>query len=205
MSPEKKSNHKNFHKKQRTSTNMSYNNTFTHEVLRNTAMELKSKIFGYLDANCPETLNSRLNELKMFLDQNKDKKQKSPSSHSKDTNIRSLASFISTQEKNYKNKSQIMKEQDIYDVWTNFMEEYKESLMTQDEAWLKIFEELENFIILHKKRPNKHSSEANEKKLGEWLVKQSGNYKNKKGIMNKDIAFYEKFKIFLDKYSDIIF
>ena len=42
---------------------MSYNNTFTHEVLRNTAMELKSKIFGYLDANCPETLNSRLNEL----------------------------------------------------------------------------------------------------------------------------------------------
>jgi hypothetical protein len=148
---------------------------------------------------------SRLNELKMFLDKNKDKKQKSPSSHSKDTNIRSLASFISTQEKNYKNKSQIMKEQDIYDVWTNFMEEYKESLMTQDEAWLKIFEELENFIILHKKRPNKHSSEANEKKLGEWLVKQSGNYKNKKGIMNKDIAFYEKFKIFLDKYSDIIF
>ncbi len=147
---------------------------------------------------------SRLNDLKMFLDQNKDKKQKSPSSHSKDTNIRSLASFISTQEKNYKNKTQIMKEQDIYDTWTNFLEEYKESLMSQDEIWLKIFEELESFIVLHKKRPNKHSSNSNEKKLGEWLVKQNGNYKNKKGIMNKDIAYYEKFKNFLDKYNDII-
>ena len=138
-----------------------------------------------------------MNDLRFLI--NKDKKQKSLHLI-KDTNIRSLASFISTQEKNYKNKTQIMKEQDIYDTWTNFLEEYKESLMSQDEIWLKIFEELESFIILHKKRPNKHSSNSNEKKLGEWLVKQR---KNKKGIMNKDIAYYEKLK-FLDKYNELL-
>jgi hypothetical protein len=140
----------------------------------------------------------------MFLDQNKDKKQKSPSSHSKDTNIRSLASFISTQEKNYKSKTQIMKEQDIYDVWTNFLEEYKESLMSQDEIWLKALENLKDFIDKYNKRPNKHSTNLNEKKLGEWLIKQTGNYNNKRGVMNKNQICYEHFKDLLDNYKNII-
>jgi hypothetical protein len=42
---------------------MSYHNTFTHQVLRDTALRLKSKIFAYLDTKCQITLNSRINEL----------------------------------------------------------------------------------------------------------------------------------------------
>jgi hypothetical protein len=147
---------------------------------------------------------ARLNELKIFLDQNKDKKQKSPSSTSKDTNIRSLATFISTQEKNYKSKSQIMKEDDVYETWTNFVEEYKDSLMSQEEMWLKALENLKDFMNNHNKRPNKHSTNPNEKKLGEWLVKQTGNYNNKRGVMNKNLVCYEHFKDLLADYSNII-
>ena len=147
---------------------------------------------------------ARLNELKIFLDQNKDKKQKSPSSTSKDTNIRSLASFISTQEKNYKSKTQIMKEEDIYDTWTKFVEEYKDSLMSQEEMWLKTLENLKEFMDKNSKRPNKHSTNPNEKKLGEWLVKQTGNYNNKRGVMNKNLVCYEHFKDLLVEYKNII-
>jgi len=42
---------------------MSYHNTFTHQVLRDTAMRLKSNIFAYLNTECQMTLNSRINEL----------------------------------------------------------------------------------------------------------------------------------------------
>jgi hypothetical protein len=42
---------------------MSYHNIFTHQVLRDTALQLKSKIFAYLDNKCQTTLNSRINEL----------------------------------------------------------------------------------------------------------------------------------------------
>lgn len=147
---------------------------------------------------------ARLNELKVFLDQNKDKKQKSPSSTSKDSNIKSLATFIVTQEKNYKSKSQIMKEEDIYDTWTKFVEEYKDSLMSQEEIWLKTLESLKDFMNKYNKRPNKHSTNPNEKKLGEWLVKQTGNYNNKRGVMNKNLVCYEHFKNLLVEYSNII-
>lgn len=146
---------------------------------------------------------SRLNELKIFLDENKDKKQKTPSSHSKDSNIKSLASFISTQKKNYENKTQIMRDSDIYDTWTNFLEEYKDSLMTEDEVWLKTLNELKNFLTQKNKRPNKNSNDSSEKKLGEWITKQMGNYNNNKGVMNKYPQLNEDFKILLTEFNNI--
>ena len=42
---------------------MSYHYNFSHQVLPDIAMRLKSKIFAYLDTQCEVTLNSRINEL----------------------------------------------------------------------------------------------------------------------------------------------
>ena len=147
---------------------------------------------------------SRLDELRIFLDANKDKKQKTPSSHSKDSNIKSLASFIATQKKNYENRTQIMKESDIYNTWTNFLEEFKDSLMTENEIWLKTLNDLDIFIENNKKRPNKNSNNSVEKKLGEWITKQLGNLKDNKGVMNKYSDLKNNFRLLLEKYNNIL-
>jgi hypothetical protein len=42
---------------------MSYNYTLTHQVIFDTAIRLKSKIFDYFDTRCHITLNSRINEM----------------------------------------------------------------------------------------------------------------------------------------------
>jgi hypothetical protein len=147
---------------------------------------------------------SRLDELRIFLDENKDKKQKTPSSHSKDSNVKSLASFIATQKKNYENRTQIMKESDIYNTWTNFLEEFKDSLMTENEIWLKTLNDLDIFIENNKKRPNKNSNNSAEKKLGEWITKQLGNLKDNKGVMNKYSNLKDDFRLLLEKYNNIL-
>ena len=175
---------------------------YDHENIVNLWDEFNNEYSKYL-LQGKEQWYSRLNDLRIFLDENKDKKQKTPSSHSKDSNIRSLASFIATQKKNYENKTQIMKETDIYDTWSNFLEEYKDSLMTEDEVWLKTLNELKIFLIQKNKRPNKHSIDLNEKKLGEWITKQIANYNNNKGVMNKYPQLNEDFKNLLNEFKNI--
>ena len=176
--------------------------TYDHDNIVSLWNEFNNEYSKYL-LQGKEQWYSRLNELRAFLDENKDKKQKTPSSHSKDSNIKSLASFIGTQKKNYENKTQIMRESDIYDTWTNFLEEYKNSLMTEDEAWLKTLNELKIFLIQKNKRPNKNSTDITEKKLGEWITKQMGNYNNNKGVMNKYPQLNEDFKNLLNEFKNI--
>lgn len=143
----------------------------------------------------------RLNEVKKFLDENKDKKQKTPSSHSKDENIKRLSSFISTQKKNYLNKTQIMKESEIYEAWTNFLEEYKDSLASEDEEWLNKLNKLKLFYEENNKRPNKRSSDKNEKELGEWIGKQIQNSNMKKGLIEKYPYIKPIFEDFCKEYN----
>jgi hypothetical protein len=174
---------------------------YEHQNIVNLWNEFTNEYSIYL-LQGKEQWYSRLNELRIFLDGNKDKKQKTPSSHSKDSNIKSLASFIATQKKNYENKTQIMRESDIYDEWTHFLEKYKDLLITEDEVWLKKFNELKNFMIQKNKRPNKHSNNSNEKKLGIWITKQMSNFNNK-GVMNKYPTLNQDFKNFLNEFKDI--
>lgn len=143
----------------------------------------------------------RLNEVKKFLDENKDKKQKTPSSHSKDENVKRLSSFISTQKKNYLNKTQIMKESEIYEAWTNFLEEYKDSLASEDEEWLNKLNKLKLFYEENNKRPNKRSSDKNEKELGEWIGKQIQNFNMKKGLIEKYPYIKPIFEDFCKEYN----
>jgi hypothetical protein len=49
---------------------------------------------------------------------------KLPSQHSKDTNIKSLGQWISTQKNNYKKIEQIMNNEEIRKEWEAFIEKY---------------------------------------------------------------------------------
>ena len=64
----------------------------------------------------------RFNQVKDYIDKNK----KRPSNCDKNKEIKSLAQWLSNQLINYKKKEQIMKNDEIYNEWTNFMNEYQE-------------------------------------------------------------------------------
>ena len=51
--------------------------------------------------------------------------QKRPSSSDRKTNIKALSVWICTQQSNYKTKSCIMKNKEIYDKWTQFINTQK--------------------------------------------------------------------------------
>ncbi len=137
----------------------------------------------------------RFNEVKEYIDKHK----KKPSSHSKDENIKSLSSFISTQKKNYEAKTQIMSVPEIYNTWTEFLNDYGEYFLEPIDLWKNKLNQLIQFIDSKKKRPNKHSTDVYEKQLGEWLVKQSGKVKNNK-MKNDELELFNDFTTKYDKF-----
>ena len=50
---------------------------------------------------------------------------KRPSDSDKNSDIKQLGSWINTQQQNYKNKKQIMSNEEIYNKWTEFINDKK--------------------------------------------------------------------------------
>lgn len=149
------------------------NNINNHDEIVQLWIQFNIEYKKYLLTN-EENWYATLDDLKNYIKQN----NKRPSENSKDTKIRHLALYVSTQNKNYKSKTQIMSNEIIYNLWTQFMEEYMEKFKTPDEKWYDRLDDLDNFIETYKRRPNKHSTDIKEKSIAEWLVKQSTKYRN---------------------------
>jgi len=150
------------------------NNVNNHDIIVQLWTQFNIEYKKYLLTN-EENWYATLDNLKNYIIQN----NKRPSEHSKDTKIRQLALFVATQNKNYKSKTQIMSDETIYNQWTLFMEEYMDKFKTLDEKWYDRIDDLDNFIETYKRRPNKHSTNVEEKSIAEWLVKQSAKYRSK--------------------------
>jgi hypothetical protein len=63
-----------------------------------------------------------MNKLKMYIDENGCR----PNNHSINRNIKTSVRWLSSQLKNYKNKTRIMKTVEIYDRFTIFLNNYKQ-------------------------------------------------------------------------------
>ena len=131
-------------------------------------------------------------ELKKFIDENKIR----PSSRTK------IGNWLSNQNKNYKKKTEGMKDPERYKIWTQFLEEYKEYLKNNDEIWFETFEELKKFIDENKRRPNRQNRhfKNEEGNLGQWLSFQIKKYKKKLHCM-KDPERYKIWTQFLEDYK----
>jgi antitoxin component HigA of HigAB toxin-antitoxin module len=70
-----------------------------------------------------EDWQSNLNLIKKYIDEN----DKRPSACDKNRDIKTLGQWISHQQTNYKSKEQIMKNPDIYDKWTGFINDLQYS------------------------------------------------------------------------------
>ena len=142
----------------------------------------------------------KLKKVKEFIDEN----NRRPSSISKDINEKQFGSWISKQLNNAKNRTEIMKEQEIYDEWENFIndDKYSNYMLGNIDLWKRKLKEVKQFINENNKRPFEKSKDINEKYLGKWIGTQISNAKDKKQIM-KEKEIYEEWENFINdgKYS----
>jgi hypothetical protein len=163
---------------------------YNHPCIVELWNEFNKEFSNYMLTNDDKWL-IKFNLIKEYIDTNK----KTPSCHSKDTDIKQLGIFIMTQNKNYKTKEQIMSNQRYYNQWSNFLEEYKEYFMSNEEIWYENLEKVKDFIQKNKRKPNKRSNNNNEKTIGEWLSKQNVKFNNNK--INND-KIYKDYKEFIE-------
>jgi len=125
---------------------------------------------------------------------------KRPSTIDKNKDIKVLGYWLSTQQQNYKNNEQIMKDENIRKLWVEFIDKYKEYFISNTELWLNNLKLLEKYIIENNKTPSTHDKNKDIKVLGHWLSHQQTKYKNNEQIM-KDKNIRKLYKEFIDKYK----
>ena len=110
-----------------------------------------------------------------------------------------MYNWIGTQKKIYKKKENIMKNEEIYNKWIEFIndEKYKEYFMSNEDEWIYNLNNVKNYIDENNKRPNKDN-----KTIDSWVRVQMRNYKKKEQIMKND-NIYVKWKEFInhEKYK----
>jgi antitoxin component HigA of HigAB toxin-antitoxin module len=126
----------------------------------------------------------QLEQVKKYIDENKAR----PSTKNKDAQIKQLGIWISTQQKNYKKKTEIMKNEEIYDQWTDFINDiqYKAYFESNEESWVKQLEQVKKYIDENNKRPSESDKNKDIKQLGKWISHQQKNYKKKEQIMKNE-------------------
>ena len=90
--------------------------------------------------------------------------------------------------------------EDIKILWKNFIEEYKEYFMSNEEKWYFSLEKVKEYIKKHKVRPAEKSTDEAVRKLGVWLSNNIINYRNNNKSM-KNLELKEAFKKFKDEYK----
>jgi hypothetical protein len=97
-----------------------------------------------------------------------------------------------------------MKNQEIYDKWTTFMndDKYKEYFIDNNELWFNNLEKVKQYIDYNNKRPSAVDKNKEIKQLGLWISHQQTNYKKKEQIM-KNQEIYDKWTELIndDKYK----
>ena len=153
-----------------------------------------SKYKKYFQSNEDEW-NENLKKIIEYININK----KKLSQYDKDSNIKILASWISTQNQNYKNKEHIMTNQEIFNKWTVFINDpkYKKYFQSNKDEWNENLQKVIEYININNKRPSQHDKIFNIKILGGWITRQCLKYKNKEQIMtNQEI--YNKWNAFIN-------
>jgi hypothetical protein len=93
---------------------------------------------------------NNLNLVKNYIDENKMK----PTESSKNNEIKKLGTWLGDQNQNYKNNKKIMKEKNIREIYENFIKEYKEYFISNEELWNNNLNLVKNYIDENKMRPS---------------------------------------------------
>ena len=145
-----------------------------------------------------------LKKVEEYIDVN----NKKPSVHDDDENIKKLSNWLYVQNQNYRKCKEIMKDENIRQIWHTFItsDKYSTYFMSNEEIWTNNYNELQKYIDLNDKLPSKNNNDDNIKKIGKWLQHQQENYKKNVQIMS-DIKFRTQWKNFVnsEKYKIYFF
>jgi len=153
--------------------------------------------------NGEEIWKNKLEKVKKYIDEN----NKRPSDKDKNKDIKILGSWVSNQTTNYNKKEQIMKIVNIYNTWTEFINDnkYKKYVMSNEDAWLNNLNLVKKYIDENNKKPSYTNKNKDTKILGTWLSTQTKNY-NKKEYIMKTETIYNTWTEFIndDKYKKYV-
>ncbi len=141
----------------------------------------------------------KLDEIKKYIDIN----NKRPSSEDKDKNIKKIGIWILTQTKNYNTREEIMSNEEIYKIWTDFInsDKYKTYFISNEDNWKLKLDEIKKYIDINNKKPPASNKDKQIQILGSWINTQNRNYKNREDIMkNEEINTLWATFINSDKY-----
>ena len=150
--------------------------------------------FGILQ-NGKDLWLKQLEEVKYYIDEN----NKRPNIENKNKKIKYLGRWISRQILNYKNKKQIMSNDEIYKKWTEFInnEKYELYFISNEEKWNNKLQKVIEYIDKNNNKPDANNSDEEIKRLGQWCDSQKHDYKNKKHIMTIS-EIYNKWSEFIN-------
>jgi antitoxin component HigA of HigAB toxin-antitoxin module len=126
----------------------------------------------------------KFEEVKKYIDIN----NKQPSSESECTTIKKLSCWINHTKENYKYIKHIMKNEEIYNLWTEFISDpkYKVYFESNEDSWIKTLNELKLYIDTNNIIPLRTDKNEQIKVHGVWIETQHHKYKVKKGIMKNE-------------------
>lgn len=147
-----------------------------------------------------EVWENNLENVKKYIDIN----NKKPTRCDKNKQIIILANWINSQSTNYKTKYQIMSNEEIYNKWTEFInnQKYKKYFQSNEDEWNNKLNEVIQYIDTNDKKPSNKSINKHVKTLDSWIKHQKDNYKNKKHIMSNEKIYKQWTKFINDpKYA----
>ena len=130
--------------------------------------------------------------------------KKSPSTHDKNPDVKTLGKWVGTQKGNYKNNKYIMLNPEIKKEWEETVGKYKEYLVIDnEEIWRMTLKKVINYMEKEKKCPSEYDKNTDIQKIGLWVTNQKSNYKNTRRIMkNPDIR--KEWEETIDKYKEYL-
>jgi hypothetical protein len=138
------------------------------------------------------------NKVKKYMNDN----NKRPSTCENDLEIKKLGGWISHQQNNHQKKEDIMKNKEINNQWTEFINDpsYKIYFISNEDIWIETLDELKQYINVNNKKPSHIDKSL--KKLYNFINTQKLNYKNKEQIMKNEVI-YNKWTEFIndDRYK----
>jgi hypothetical protein len=94
-----------------------------------------------------------------------------------------------------------MKRQEIYDMWTKFLEDNKQFFLTNEEIWKENLTVVKLYINKYKQLPTHDNTNKQEFKLNCWIRHQKLNYiKRIKTMKNQEIV--RLWEEFIKEYSE---
>jgi len=137
------------------------------------------------------------NNLKKIIEYMKTNGERPPH-HSKNEETEKLARWLQDQCTHYNKKTKVMKIQDIYNTFSEFLKEYAEHFRTRKDDWYIKLNKVQKYIDDNNKPPPCVSDDEYIDIIGRWFHRQMHNFVHKEGTL-KNLEIYNAFLDFKKK------